>query len=102
MLNIAMRRNLPSKSFLVTFYSPLQLLDRHGDLEVVSQHMQSGEDVCPLDHLSQRTPLQDLGAENVSGLLCQEAHVDENLTGAEETVASCGSNEMEDCDNMKL
>lgn len=45
----------------------------------MSQHMESGEDVCPLDHLSQGTPFEDLGAENISGLFCQEAHMDENL-----------------------
>lgn len=79
MLNNSIKTNIQSISFLIHFYSPLQLLDRHGDLEVMSQHMESGEDVCPLDHLSQGTPLEDLGAENISGLFCQEAHVDENL-----------------------
>lgn len=59
--------------------SPLELLDGHGDLEVVSQDMQGGEDVSPLDHLSQRTPLQHLGAENVPGLFRQEAHMDQDL-----------------------
>lgn len=32
--------------------SPLQLLHRHGDLQVVAQNMESSEDVSPLDHLS--------------------------------------------------
>lgn len=60
-------------------YSPLQVLDRHGDLEVMSQNMERSEDVCPLDHLSQWTPLQHFGAENISGLLCQEADMDQDL-----------------------
>lgn len=57
----------------------MQLLHGHGDLEVVTQNVESSEDVCPLDHLSQRTPLQHFGAEDISGLLRQEAHVDQDL-----------------------
>lgn len=79
MSNDSIKANILSVCLLIIFYSPLQLLDRHGDLEVMSQHMESGEDVCPLDHLSQGTPLEDLGAENISRLFCQEAHMDENL-----------------------
>lgn len=45
----------------------------------MSQNMESSEDVCPLDHLSQGTPLEDFGAENISRLFCQEAHMDQNL-----------------------
>lgn len=41
--------------------------------------MESSEDVCPLDHLSQRTPLQHFGAEDISRLLRQEAHMDQDL-----------------------
>lgn len=59
--------------------SPLQLLDRHGDLEVMSQNVKGSEDVCPLDHLSQRTPLEHFGAENISRLFRQEAYVDQDL-----------------------
>lgn len=59
--------------------SPLQLLDRHGDLEVMSQNMKGSEDVCPLDHLSQRTPLEHFGAENISRLFRQEADMDQDL-----------------------
>lgn len=64
---------------LWTFHSPLQLLHGHGDLEVVTQNVESREDVCPLDHLAQRTPLQHFGAEDISRLLRQEAHVDQDL-----------------------
>ena len=59
--------------------SPLQFLDRHGDLQVMSQDVESCEDVGPLDHLSQRTALQHLGAENISRLLRQEADMDQDL-----------------------
>lgn len=45
----------------------------------MSQNMESSEDVCPLDHLSQGTPLEDFGAENISRLFGQEAHMDQNL-----------------------
>lgn len=84
MLSKFNRTNIQIASFLLIFYSPLQLLDRHGDLKVMSQHMEGGEDVSPLDHLSQGTPLEDLGAENVSRLFCQEAHMDENLKAGRE------------------
>lgn len=59
--------------------SPVQLLERKRDLEVVSQHVERCEDVGPLHHLAQRTPLQHLGTEHVPRLLGQEAHMDENL-----------------------
>lgn len=49
----------------------------------MAQHMEGSEDVCPLDHLPQRTALQHFGAENISGLLRQEAHVDQNLKDRE-------------------
>lgn len=55
--------------------SPVQLLEGHGDLEVVSQHVEGCEDVGPLHHLTQRTPLQHFGTENIPGLLGQKAHV---------------------------
>lgn len=58
---------------------PVQLLQRHRDLEVVSQHVQRREDVGPLHHLAQRTPLQHLGTEDVPGLLGEEAHMNQNL-----------------------
>lgn len=45
----------------------------------MSQNMESGEDVSPLDHLSQWTPLQHLGAEDISRLFCEEAHMDQDL-----------------------
>lgn len=45
----------------------------------MSQNMESSEDVCPLDHLSQGPPLEDFGAENISRLFGQEAHMDQNL-----------------------
>lgn len=61
--------------------SPVQLLHGHGDLQVVAQHVEGGQDVCPLNHLPQRPALQDLGAKHVSGLLRQEAHVDQDLSG---------------------
>lgn len=41
--------------------------------------MESSEDVCPLDHLSQGTAFQHFRAENVSRLLRQEAHMDQDL-----------------------
>ncbi|TNN83347.1 hypothetical protein EYF80_006328 [Liparis tanakae] len=59
--------------------SPVQLLERNGDLEVVSQHVERCEDVGPLYHLAQRTPLQHFGTEHVPRLLRQEAHVNQNL-----------------------
>lgn len=55
--------------------SPVQLLERNGDLEVVSQHMEGCEDVGPLHHLTQRTPFQHFGTEHIPRLLRQEAHV---------------------------
>ena len=57
----------------------MKFLERNGDLEVVAQHVQDREDVGPLHHLAQRTPLQHFGTEDVPGLLGQEAHVDEDL-----------------------
>ena len=57
----------------------MQLFDGHGDLQVVAQHVKGGQDVCPLNHLPQGPALQDLRAEHVSGLLRQEAHVDQDL-----------------------
>lgn len=60
---------------------PVQLLEGDGDLEVVSQHVEGSEDVSPLHHLAQRTPLQHLGTEDVPRLLRQEAHVNQDLEG---------------------
>lgn len=45
----------------------------------MSQNMKGSEDVCPLDHLSQRTPLEHFGAENISRLFSQEAYMDQDL-----------------------
>lgn len=59
---------------------PVQLFEGHRDLEVVSQHVEGGEDVGPLHHLPQRTPLQHLGTEDVPRLLRQEADVNEDLS----------------------
>lgn len=52
----------------------------------MSQNMQGGEDVSPLDHFSQRTPLQHFGAENISRLLCQEAYMDQDLREDRDTL----------------
>lgn len=54
---------------------PVELFERNRDLEVVSQHMEGCEDVGPLHHLTQGTPLQHFGAEDIPRLLCQKAHV---------------------------
>lgn len=45
----------------------------------MSQHVEGREDVSPLHHLPQRTPLQHLGTEDVPRLLRQEANVNEDL-----------------------
>lgn len=52
----------------------------------MSQNMEGSEDVCPLDHLSQRTPLEHFGAENISRLLCQEAYMDQDLKEDRDTL----------------
>lgn len=54
---------------------PVQLFEGYRDLEVVSQHVEGCEDVSPLHHLPQRTPLQHLGTEDVPRLLRQKANV---------------------------
>lgn len=54
---------------------PVQLLERNRDLEVVSQHVEGCEDVGPLHHLAQRTPLQHFGTEDIPRLLRQKAHM---------------------------
>lgn len=58
---------------------PVQLFEGNRDLEVVSQHVEGCEDVRPLHHLPERTPLQHLGTEDVARLLRQKANVDEDL-----------------------
>lgn len=57
----------------------MQLFEGNRDLEVVPQHVESCEDVRPLHHLPKRPPLQDLGTEDVAGLLRQKADVNEDL-----------------------
>ncbi len=48
----------------------------------MSQHMKSGQDVCPLDHLSKRATLQHFWTEHITGFLCQKAHMHQDLKGA--------------------
>lgn len=67
---------------------PVQLFEGNGDLEVVSQHMEGCEDVSPLHHLPQWTPLQHLGTEDIPRLLRQKAHVDEDLKAERKKVKS--------------
>lgn len=45
----------------------------------MSQHVQGRKDISPLHHLPQRTPLQDLGTEDVPGLFGQEPNMNQNL-----------------------
>lgn len=66
----------------------MQLFEGNRDLEVVSQHMEGCEDVSPLHHLPQWAPLQHLGAEDIPRLLCQKAHVDEDLKAKRKEVKS--------------
>lgn len=41
--------------------------------------MKGSQDVCPLDHLSQRSPFQHFWAKNIPRLLSQEAHMHQDL-----------------------
>lgn len=66
----------------------MQLFEGNRDLEVVSQHMEGCEDVSPLHHLPQWTPLQHLGTEDIPRLLRQKAHVDEDLKAERKEVKS--------------
>lgn len=45
----------------------------------MSEHVEGCDDISPLHHLAQGTPLQHLGAEDIPGLLRQKAHMDQNL-----------------------
>lgn len=54
---------------------PVELFERNRDLEVVSQHVKGCEDVGPLHHLTQGTPLQHFGTEDVPRFLCEKAHM---------------------------
>jgi len=83
-------------------YSPLQLLDGHGDLEVMSQHMQRSEDVGPLDHLSQRTALQHFGAEHISRLLGEEADVDQDLKQGHDAAERLDTSQRGEAQQQKL
>lgn len=68
---------------------PVQLLQRHGDLEVVSQNVERREDVGPLHHLTQGASLQHLGTEDVPRLVCQETHMDQDLQADSGENISC-------------
>lgn len=72
------------KNLVLVSDSPVQLFQRDGDLQVVAQHVQGCEDISPLHHLPQRTPLQDVGTEDVPGLFGQEANMNQNLEKAKE------------------
>lgn len=72
------------KNLVLVSNSPVQLFQRDGDLQVVAQHVQGREDISPLHHLPQRTPLQDVGTENVPGLFGQEANMNQNLEKTKE------------------
>lgn len=50
--------------------------------------MEGCEDVSPLHHLPQWTPLQHLGTEDIPRLLRQKAHVDEDLKAERKEVKS--------------
>lgn len=66
----------------------MQLFEGNRDLEVVSQDMEGCEDVSPLHHLPQWTPLQHLGTEDIPRLLRQKAHVDKDLKAERKEVKS--------------
>lgn len=51
--NRGSRRTGPSSSPPLPRHSPLQLLQGHCDPQAMAQDVESGQDVCPLHHLSQ-------------------------------------------------
>lgn len=69
---------------------PVQLFEGNRDLEVVSQHVEGREDVGPLNHLPQRTPLEHFGTEDIPRLLRQKANVNEDLNTERNQVRNVG------------
>lgn len=60
--------------------SLLELGERRGDPDVVSEQVQRGDEVTPLDQLPQRTPAERVLRDLKARLLRQETQVHQDLT----------------------